>query len=213
MTGVYACLFEAVCDVTTVPSHLNRTESKTYAIETPMELTHNLRLRLFRFCQSFTSNFPFSFSFPFLLLFLSLSLRPFVCARKLLTLPSIFFFLYCSTCVGAFPVSVSQSRTMNVGKYQNGTSYTRVSARQKWTRLVLFGTHWLKAAGRAGDRHLEKLRIDLFHRERLQSRGVKPENSADEACFHFLHFSMDYENYSRHRMGSGSKGEFEEKNM
>ena len=23
MTGVYACLFEAVCDVTTVPSHLN----------------------------------------------------------------------------------------------------------------------------------------------------------------------------------------------
>ena len=24
MTGVYACLFEAVCDVTTVPSHLNR---------------------------------------------------------------------------------------------------------------------------------------------------------------------------------------------
>ena len=25
MTGVYACLFEAVCDVTTVPSHLNTT--------------------------------------------------------------------------------------------------------------------------------------------------------------------------------------------
>ena len=23
MTGVYACLFEPVCDVTTVPSHLN----------------------------------------------------------------------------------------------------------------------------------------------------------------------------------------------
>ena len=51
----------------------------------------------------------------------------------------------------------------------------------------------------------------MFHRERLQSRGVKPENSADEACFHFLHFSMDYEIYSRHRMGSGSKDEFEEK--
>ena len=31
----------------------------------------------FRFCQSFTSNFPFSF--PFLFLSLSLSLRPFVC--------------------------------------------------------------------------------------------------------------------------------------
>ena len=28
----------------------------------------------------------------------------------------------------------------NVGKYQNGTSYTRVSARHKRTRLVLFGT-------------------------------------------------------------------------
>ena len=55
------------------------------------------------------------------------------------------------------------------------------------------------------------MRIDLFHRERLQSRGVKPENSADEACFHLLHFSMEYESYSRHRMGSGSKDEFEEK--
>ena len=32
----------------------------------------------FRFCQSFTSNFPFPFSFPFLFLPLSLSLRPFV---------------------------------------------------------------------------------------------------------------------------------------
>ena len=27
MTGVYACLFEVVCDVTTVPSHLNATPS------------------------------------------------------------------------------------------------------------------------------------------------------------------------------------------
>ena len=27
MTGVYACLFEAVCDVTTVPSHLNIIET------------------------------------------------------------------------------------------------------------------------------------------------------------------------------------------
>ena len=26
MTGVYACLFEAVCDVTTVPSHLKGVE-------------------------------------------------------------------------------------------------------------------------------------------------------------------------------------------
>ena len=55
------------------------------------------------------------------------------------------------------------------------------------------------------------MRIDLFHRERLQSRGVKPENSADKACFRILHFSMEYEIYSRHRMGSGSKDEFEEK--
>ena len=36
----------------------------------------------FRFCQSFTSNFPFPFSFPFLFLSLSFSLRPFVCAKK-----------------------------------------------------------------------------------------------------------------------------------
>ena len=28
------------------------------------------------------------------------------------------------------------------------------------------------------------LGIDLFHCECLQSRGVKPKNSADEACFH-----------------------------
>ena len=27
MTGVYACLFETVCDVTTVPSHLKRHNS------------------------------------------------------------------------------------------------------------------------------------------------------------------------------------------
>ena len=41
------------------------------------------RLRFFfRFCLSFTSNFPFPFSFPFLFLSLSLSLRPFVCAKK-----------------------------------------------------------------------------------------------------------------------------------
>ena len=28
MTGVYACLFEAVCDVTTVPSHLKWTTER-----------------------------------------------------------------------------------------------------------------------------------------------------------------------------------------
>ena len=41
----------------------------------------------------------------------------------------------------------------NVGKYQNGTSYTRVSARHLWTRLVLFGTPWVNAAGE--DRRVE----------------------------------------------------------
>ena len=35
----------------------------------------------------------------------------------------------------------------NVGKYQNGTLYTRVSSCHQWKRLVLFGTPWLKAAG------------------------------------------------------------------
>ena len=54
--------------------------------------------------------------------------------------------------------------TWNVGKYQNGTSYTRVSARHKSTRLVLFGTHWLKAAG-LGSMGGLALGIDLFHCE------------------------------------------------
>ena len=39
-----------------------------------------------------------------------------------------------------------------------------------------------------GEREIDVLRIDLFHRERLQSRGVKPENSADEAVFIFFTF-------------------------
>ena len=30
MTGVYACLFEAVCDVTTVPSHLKKLGQHDY---------------------------------------------------------------------------------------------------------------------------------------------------------------------------------------
>ena len=34
-------------------------------------------------------------------------------------------------------------------------------------------------------REIDVLGIDLFHCECLQSRGLKPENSADEACFHF----------------------------
>ena len=38
----------------------------------------------------------------------------------------------------------------NVGKYQNGTSYTRVSARHQRTRLLLSGTPWLNAAGEDG---------------------------------------------------------------
>ena len=33
MTGVYACLFEAVCDVTTVPSHLKRAALKAAALK------------------------------------------------------------------------------------------------------------------------------------------------------------------------------------
>ena len=33
-------------------------------------------------------------------------------------------------------------------------------------------------------RDIDVLGIDLFHCECLQYRGVKPENSADEACFH-----------------------------
>ena len=55
----------------------------------------------FRFCQSFTSNFPFPFSFPsssfpFLFLSLSFSLRPFVCAKK-----RIFAFIPCTMCTAA----------------------------------------------------------------------------------------------------------------
>ena len=38
-----------------------------------------------------------------------------------------------------------------------------------------------------GEREIEVLRIDLFHCERLQSRDVTPEKSADEACFHFFY--------------------------
>ena len=49
--------------------------------------------------------------------------------------------------------------TLDVGKYQNGTSYTRVSARHKWTRLVLFGTPWLNAAGE--DRRVEERFVPL----------------------------------------------------
>ena len=67
----------------------------------------------------------------------------------------------------------------------------------------------LTQGSREREREIDVLRIDLFHRERLQSRGVKPENSADEAVFIFLHFSMEYDIYSRHRMGSGSKDEVE----
>ena len=51
-------------------------------------------------------------------------------------------------------------RTSNVGKYQNGTSYTRVSARHKWTRLVLLGTPWLKALGE--DRSVEESFVPLW---------------------------------------------------
>ena len=57
-------------------------------------------------------------------------------------------------CPGPAPVG------SNVGKYQNGTSYTRVSARHKWTRLVLFGTPWLKAAGE--DRRVEERFVPLW---------------------------------------------------
>ena len=49
--------------------------------------------------------------------------------------------------------SRDRART-NVGKYQNRTSYTRVSARHHWTRLVLFGTPWLNATGE--DRRVEE---------------------------------------------------------
>ena len=45
----------------------------------------------------------------------------------------------------------------------------------------------------------------------MESWGVKHENSAD-GLFSFLHFSMEYEIYSRRRrIGSRSKDEFEEK--
>ena len=70
----------------------------------------------------------------------------------------------------------------NVGKYQNGTSYTRVSTRHQWTRLVLFSTPWLSATGE--DRRVEE---GLFHCGRLQSRGVKQENSAHKPCFNVFY--------------------------
>ena len=48
----------------------------------------------------------------------------------------------------------------NVGKYQNGTSYTRVRARHQWTRLVLFSTPWLNATGE--DRRVEERFVPLW---------------------------------------------------
>ena len=52
------------------------------------------------------------------------------------------------------------------------------------------GSFWytLTQGSTEGEREIEVLRINFFHCERLQSRGVKPENSADEACFHFFKF-------------------------
>ena len=71
----------------------------------------------------------------------------------------------------------------NVGKYQNGTSYTRV-------RLVINERAWffsvhLDSMQRA---KIDVLRKGLFHCGRLQSRGVKQENSAEEPCFNVFTF-------------------------
>ena len=86
-----------------------------------------------------------------------------------------------------------------------------MSARHKWTRLVLFGTHWLKAAGRAGDRRLEPedrfVPLWTFAISRCKTRKIQQTR----LVFIFLHFSLGYEMYSRHQIGSESKEEFEEK--
>ena len=68
------------------------------------------------------------------------------------------------------------------GKSLNGTSYSRVSADERTSLFSLDSRQQGK---------IDMLRKNLFHCERLQSRGVKPENSAGKACFHFLHFSME----------------------
>ena len=39
---MYACLFEAVCDVTTVPSHLNPTQSPLIM---PVAMEHSVQLK------------------------------------------------------------------------------------------------------------------------------------------------------------------------
>ena len=74
---------------------------------------------------------------------------------------------------------------MNVGKYQNGTSYTRVSARHKWTRLVLFGTPWLKAAGE--DRRVEERFVPLWMLAISRCKTRKFRRRA--LFFMFLHVS------------------------
>ena len=59
-----------------------------------------------------------------------------------------------------------------------------MSARHKWTRLVLFGTlPWLKK-----QRKIDVLRKDLFHCERLQSRGVNPKIPQARLVFIFTFF-------------------------
>ena len=59
---------------------------------------------------------------------------------------------------------------------------------------------------------IDVMRKGLFHCGRLQSRGVKQENSADEPCFNvFYVFRLNNTVFSRRRMGSESQDEFEEK--
>ena len=72
---------------------------------------------------------------------------------------------------------------MNVAEYQNVTLHTRVSARHQWTRFILFGTPWLKAAGE--DRRFEEGFVPLWA---FAISGCKPRKSADEACFPFFTF-------------------------
>ena len=75
---------------------------------------------------------------------------------------------------------------LTLGKYQNGTSYTCVSARHQWTRLVLFSTPWLN---QRKDRRVEVRFVPLwtFAISRCKTRKFRRR-----ALFNvFLHVSME----------------------
>ena len=74
-----------------------------------------------------------------------------------------------------------------LGKYQNGTSYTRVSARHKWTHLVLFGTPWLKAAGE--DRRVEERFVPFWMLAISRCKTRKFRRRALFKCFYMFRWN------------------------